>query len=443
MLLADEACGPILSASMRRLAKQSRNDRVLSARDYQTIQERQGTGFKLDSRRGSRIVFCADVRRLGNTGFIGAGGYLKGDSNAKLQIHIIAPDGNHKEVELSCATKWRGFGLAVQSEHLGIMKLAIQTPPGLRVLELWGLDGGAVELPESALAQFAQEADPLNSSHLTPETLYLRHAESVGMDEVANDWDRAAVAPDQSSLIHVKKCAYCQRFLPIDRKRPSALSFHKHNAKVTGHQNECRSCKKWRINDTFNPKRTVDQLHESSVITRERRLFLREPEILAKIKDRHGDGLKSIVWKRFDKKCFRCKKPLTLGEVELDHTRPLAYLWPIDEHATCLCAACNGIKREHFPVDVYSSTQIDELAAITGLAPDELVAKRINERELARIVADIVTYAREWDPRTFNATARKVRELRNDIDLFDVLRRASPRVHGQLQKRLAERPATE
>jgi hypothetical protein len=28
------------------------------------------------------------------------------------------------------------------------------------------------------------------------------------------------------------------------RRGCSALAFHKHNAKKTGHQNECRSCKK-------------------------------------------------------------------------------------------------------------------------------------------------------------------------------------------------------
>src|SRR5207244_3589985 len=137
--------------------------------------------------------------------------------------------------------------------------------------------------------------------------------------------------------------------------------------KLSKHQNECRACKKWRINDDFNPKRTTDQLHESSVITRERRLFLRDPERLQAIKERSGAGLKSQVWERFGRRCFYCNRSLDLDEVHLDHTRPLAYLWPIDEHATCLCGEHNNQKQDKFPVDFYTDAQLHELADICGL----------------------------------------------------------------------------
>lgn len=40
--------------------------------------------------------------------------------------------------------------------------------------------------------------------------------------------------------------------MPVDPNRLGALSFHKHNDKATSHQNECRACKKWRINDSFS-----------------------------------------------------------------------------------------------------------------------------------------------------------------------------------------------
>ncbi len=219
-----------------------------------------------------------------------------------------------------------------------------------------------------------------------------------------------------------------------------SLSFHKHNAKKTHHQNECRSCKKWKINDSFNPLRTTDQLHESSVITRERKLFLREPQILQAIKDRTGAGLKSQIWEKFGRKCFYCKKSLKLDEVQLDHTRPLAYLWPIDEHATCLCAEHNNLKKEKFPVDFYSRIQLEELSQICGLPVKDLSRKALNQIELKRILQDIATYAMEWEPRTFAATARKIKELQPAVDLFAILKERNPQVYEDIVKQLADRP---
>ncbi len=266
----------------------------------------------------------------------------------------------------------------------------------------------------------------------------MRHTDALGVERDAG-WRGAALVDGPGKAITLKKCAYCQRVLPVNPKRPATLAFHKHNAKRTGHQNECRACKKWRINDDFNPKRTVDQLHESSVITRERKLFLREPEALSAIKDREGAGLKSIVWERFGRRCFRCHRRLNLGEVQLDHTRPMAYLWPIDIHATCLCDACNNHKKDRFPVDVYSREQLRELAQIIGLPFAELARKEVCAAELARIRADIAGFARAWDPSTFNATARKVRELA-DVDLFEELRAADPAAFNELTEALLMRP---
>jgi hypothetical protein len=214
---------------------------------------------------------------------------------------------------------------------------------------------------------------------------------------------------EDGSGIKVKKCSYCGRLLPVDPARLGVLAFHKHNAKISKHQNECRACKKWRINDSFNPKRTTDQLHESLVITRERKVFLREPEILQEIKERTGAGLKSKVWERFGRKCFRCGISVALDDFQLDHTRPLAYLWPIDEYATCLCAECNNEKKEKFPVDFYKPQELKRLSQITGLPLAELKKKELNERELRRILTDLPTFARDWEPRTFAATARKIK----------------------------------
>jgi len=176
------------------------------------------------------------------------------------------------------------------------------------------------------------------------------------------------------------------------------------------------------------------------VITRERKLLLREPQILQSIKDRNGAGLKSIVWKRFGKKCFPCERPLRLEDVQLDHTRPLAYLWPIDEYATCLCDTCNNYKKDKFPCDVYNDEQLHRLADITGLSYRALKNKDINGKSLQIIIDDISAFANTWTARTFNSTARKVNELRPGINLFEILRQVDEDTYNRVITELSERP---
>jgi 5-methylcytosine-specific restriction endonuclease McrA len=68
------------------------------------------------------------------------------------------------------------------------------------------------------------------------------------------------------------------------------------------------------------------------------------------------------IWEKFGKRCFKCGKELqSPSEMDLDHTMPLAALWPLDEYATCLCSNCNSRKSDHYPVDFYTS---DELRAL-------------------------------------------------------------------------------
>jgi hypothetical protein len=126
--------------------------------------------------------------------------------------------------------------------------------------------------------------------------------------------------------------------------------------------------------------------------------------------------------------------------VQLDHTRPLAYLWPIDEHATCLCAEHNNYKKDKFPIDIYTEEQLIELSKVCGLPIDDLKARRLNARELERILQDLPRFALEWDPRHFAATARKIHELRPDIDIYVLLRDADPATHDRLLQLLRERP---
>jgi hypothetical protein len=339
------------------------------------------------------------------------------------------------EREFELGQGWNRIRLAVDAPaNVATVRLRW---PAAATLGLWGINLGRVNLP-TTVNDTHPHLDDLQAPQISPETFYLPHDVALALDIDPEGSARIVLAPGPN--IALKKCSYCQRLLPLDPDRLGSLSFHKHNAKATNHQNECRSCKKWRINNNFNPKRTVDQLNESSLITRERKVFLREPQILQDIKDRTGAGLKSQVWERFGRKCFFCGRDLKLDEVQLDHTRPLAYLWPIDEHATCLCAEHNNLKKEKFPVDFYTSEQLERLSKLCGLALEDLRKKTLNEKELERIIQDLPRFAREWDPRTFAATARKIAEMRPDIDLLIVLRKQSRGAYREMTTRLRERP---
>lgn len=422
---------------MRRLAKQSRKDTYKSNRDYQTLHDRQGRQFTPRRAGSNRLVFRTELPRKLDLG-VCWGGYIRIKPATTFVARLTAGTDTHEE-SFKVDQRWSRVGGLMAVTGTPRTATLVLEWEGEAALAVWGLGIGTPQVPQgNGDAKHDDDSDPLTQAHLIPETYYLPHVSPIDVDFVADESTRITV--DDGVPIKLKKCSYCGRLLPVDPRRLGVLAFHKHNAKKTNHQNECRSCKKWRINDSFNPLRTTDQLHESSVITRERKLFLREPEILQAIKDRTGAGLKSQIWERFDRKCFRCGTPVALDDFQLDHTRPLAYLWPIDEHATCLCSNCNNEKKEKFPVDFYTPTQLKRLSDLTGLPLPELSKKELNGRELKRILDDLPKFAREWEPRTFAATARKIKELRPDLDLLEELKKVSRSEFKRLDQELKDRP---
>ena len=420
---------------MRRLAKHSRKDAYATRRDYQAVHARQGLAITPSGKRVERCTLAFAPIDISEPGCFGFGGYFAARPGAVLKVSVTDATSVH-EREFHVGSSWTRAGLALDLLTPGAIAVVLSWPARTH-LHVWGLNAGLVRLPEG-LGSATPTAASLGASHLCPESLYLAHESPMLLEPSAETSTTFTSAPGLS--ISLKKCSYCGRLLPLNPAKLGTLAFHKHLAKLTKHQNECRACKKWRINDEFNPARTTDQLHESSVITRERKLFLREPEILQRIKLRTGAGLKSQVWERFGRMCFYCKKALTLDEVHLDHTRPLAYLWPLDVHATCLCAAHNNQKQDKFPIDFYTDAQLRELSAVCGLPYDQLCKKRLNPSELKRLRAALPDFAREWDPRTFAATARKIAELRPDIDLLKELETRNAALAADLRAQIAQRP---
>ncbi|MBE3672512.1 hypothetical protein [Pseudoalteromonas distincta] len=420
---------------MRRLAVQTRNDGYSSKRDYQTITTKHSQSVTF---LNNSLTFVANAQPTSHELLIyGIGGFIYPDIATNLKITVNFSERRIESRVFKLTNNWNrvGFCFDITNGSASHITITLEFDNATKA-SFWGLDFGDIIHPVKDFD--SNIIGSLNQSHLCPEAYYFEHDTSINLDFAENSDFVHEIT--QGHEIELKKCSFCGRLLPLRSELLGALSFHKHNAKLSKHQNECRSCKKWRINDTFNPIRTTDQLHESSVITRERKLLLQEPIILKEIKKRTGEGLKSQIWEKFDRKCFFCKKLVKLEDFQLDHTRPLAYLWPIDEYATCLCSEHNNQKKDKFPIDFYSKNQLIELSKITGLPIEELSIKDVNEEQLNKILKDLEHYAKEWDARTFNAIARKVIEVRPQIDLFKRLHFINNKVYQELQQELQERP---
>jgi len=447
---------------MRRLATQQRGGAVSSARDYQTIAELGKPILFVPGKHGvpaSLILrYTGQAKKCDVAAF---GGYIA--STVDFSVHISVTDASGKvryadDLAIEGQKYWTRVGETWIQDCESDRWTIILRWKGESNLFVWGLSVSKLSLPDF-VSRFVQDCtdgiEYLNQRHLAPESFYLQHDSPMGGATVESLENIEVMDADRPNP--GKKCSQCQRSLPIDprlekhrvelkvaRRSPQGmvLAFHGHKAKKTGYQNECRACKKFEINDFFNVRRTSDQLHESSVLTRERKLLLRENEALAEFKERVSKkGLRHYIWTLFQKRCFKCDKPVSLKDYELDHTRPLSYLWPLDRHATCLCSTCNNNKKDSFPSEFYSEQELKRLAHIIGLPVSQLKDKSINQEELKRIREDIVTFAETWTPRLFSSVAVRVMDLLPDIDLFAELQAASPDLHSRLVATLSLRPS--
>jgi hypothetical protein len=269
-------------------------------------------------------------------------------------------------------------------------------------LALYHMSAGAVvhEFYDEVEAMEAKRAKRLlgNMYDFAPEALFLSPDIHANVSEPVIEG--AAAWVDTLVEIALKSCNRCGRFLPINvPNERQHLSFTNHcNSKICTHttfgslrevntgeilrlkqgfQLECRFCKKWTVNTPGNPGRTASQMKEDAARRRAFEVLLTElyegsPSLLHRRRFA-GRELVEDVWNRFGGRCFKCGTRLaSQNEMHLDHTRPLALLWPLDETATCLCATDNSAKRDRPPSEFYDTDELARLSDITDVPLAEL-----------------------------------------------------------------------
>lgn len=250
-----------------------------------------------------------------------------------------------------------------------------------------------------------------NLHTFSPEINFISTKGKISFDKKINN--------KLSKPISLKNCNRCNRFLPVNlesnERKQLAYSNHCGEAKnkcthssfgiieeeTTGNikqlrygfQLECRVCKKFEVNTALNPLRTSSQLKEDGQRRRNFELLLTHlynasPSL--SYRHRTGKELTDEIFKKFGGRCFKCKTTLSLtskkNKMRLDHTRPLAFLWPLDETATSLCGNCNSQKSAKSPKDFYTLNEIKELSKITGLSENELNDPKPNEKALRKLI---------------------------------------------------------
>lgn len=195
-----------------------------------------------------------------------------------------------------------------------------------------------------------------------------------------------------------------------------------------GHQLECKACKKFFVNAPLNPQINAQQFKEDGLRRRAIEVLvndlLNRNLIHFEFKKRTKKEFSKYIWEKFDKRCFKCgsdSDPIALGEMALDHTMPLAYLYRLDETATCLCSSHNSQKSDHFPVDFYSKDELEHLSKITGLSMNTLQTRGVNKEALDLLIKNVVWF---YDEFLMSPDYQKIRDgIRTADKINDSLKR--------------------
>jgi hypothetical protein len=369
--------------------------------------------------------------------WVGWGGYCYAPAGTSIEVssnrgkHFVGDVHDHN---------WTKFGgLWLEDEKVKASDLVLTITP--RKVSKIGLYDFASGLVENIHLENSRKS-LLKGMHLyAPEANFYK----VKTDAKIKTTHKIVV---DSIKLTTKSCNRCGRYLPINTNNElQHLAFTNHCkarrpcihtgfGKILqekssdqfiqleyGYQLECRFCKKFEVNGALNPQRTAGQMKEDGARRRHFELLLDhlyEGSPQLRYKNKYGRDLAQDIWIKFNRKCFKCNADVSLyaskleDSYNLDHTRPLALLWPLDETATCLCKSCNSSKRDRYPSDFYSADELVRLSSITGIPLEELNNPQPNLNALALIDA-----RREWLYETFLnlPDLRKVRDGKRTSDL--------------------------
>jgi hypothetical protein len=359
----------------------------------------------------SRLVVSIDVPGAPVGAILGFGGYVYLDGTA--QVTLSSPAAKHV-LKIFDAPDWGKFGSQWYSEGTDpttaelVVSALSQTTVATALL-----GGGVIEHEYLAGARSGLMA---NMHLFAPEANFYRQSARVGITT------EGVTRPGDPVELNLKRCNRCGRLLPINvNDELKHLSFTNHCVAAHlrpcshsgfgrlrnnddgsilqleyGYQLECRFCKKFEVNSPHNPKRTAAQMKEDAARRRALELLLAElfggsPSLLYR-QATGGGELADDVFNRFGGACFKCGIALASArDMHLDHTRPLALLWPLDAGATALCPTHNSEKRDRPPAEYYDEGELVRLAAITGIPFADLVDPRPNGEAIRRLLDRI-----EW-----------------------------------------------
>jgi 5-methylcytosine-specific restriction endonuclease McrA len=388
-------------------------------------------------------------------GLASFGGYISVSDELTTHLEVTSDLNGEVRGESSTTEaepgEWTPFGVHLDvplnqnQEHFGNLEatLSLESSSEIEWIDFFGINLSAI-----AWEDFADDIeyedgltiqDKFNqrTSLTTPYLYYLNHEVPF-----ASSPERGGDEFSQGQHILLKSCNRCARFLPteyIPEKERNLTSFGNHcvsrspcthstfgtleiigdesdlvdltvelEDKITfesgsrfvdlhyGYQLECKACKKFYVNAALNHRRNPTQHREDALRRRAIEVLVRklldQELIYHKFRQKQDKEFDKYIWEKFDKECFNCGESLqSPSEMDLDHTMPLAALWPLDEHATCLCSDCNSRKSDQYPVDFYTRSELEDLARITSLNKEELKKRSINKGAVYQLREDI-----EW-----------------------------------------------
>ncbi len=393
-------------------------------------------------------------------GIASFGGYISVSNELTAQVEVtsdvndvVSSESLTKEIE---PKEWTPIGVHLDvplypdNEHFGDLEATIQlkSDSDIEWIDFFGINLSAIAWQdfvddieyEDGLT--IQDKFNQRTSLTVPYLYYLNHEVPFPGSPVRN--------PDEfveGQHVLLKSCNRCARFLPteyVPEKERNLTSFGNHcvsrapcnhstfgtldiveeesdlsdlpadiEEKITGdsgsrsvdlhygYQLECKACKKFYVNAALNHRRNSTQHREDSLRRRAIEVLVRklldQKWIYHEFRQERDEEFDKYIWERFGKECFKCGESLqSPSEMDLDHTMPLAALWPLDEHATCLCSDCNSRKSDQYPVDFYTKKELNELAELVELNVDYLRERSINKDAVRELKYNIVWFFDEF-----------------------------------------------